>query len=157
MPIDDVVIEHASSLARVVGGRLTLLHVVHSHSRDESVYLEQEAAAIPRRLGGARLATAGLQVETRVVPGEPAEAINKVAEELGADLIVMATHGHSELRHVLVGSVTEDVVRNGDVPVLLVRPRGRRPPRRLWLRRTPAGNGRPRPCRPAGRARARSP
>jgi nucleotide-binding universal stress UspA family protein len=121
---DEVVVEHASSLARVVGGRLTLLHVVHSHSRDESVYLEQEAG---QYLAGwaERTAATGLQVEARVVQGEPAEAINKAAEELGADLIVMATHGHSELRHVLAGSVTEDVVRNGDVPVLLVRQRGR--------------------------------
>jgi nucleotide-binding universal stress UspA family protein len=119
---DELVVEHASSLARVTGGRLTLLHVVHSHSRDEAVYLEQEAG---QYLAGwaERAATGGLQVETRVIQGEPAEGINRSADELGVDLIVMATHGHSELRHVLAGSVTEDVVRNGDTPVLLVRPR----------------------------------
>ena len=118
---DEVVFEHVTSLARAVGARLTLLHVVHSHSRDEAAYLEQEAGRYLAEWVESA-AAGGLQVEARVVQGEPAEAINEVAEELDVDLIAMGTHGHSELRHVLVGSVTEDVVRNGDVPVLLVRP-----------------------------------
>jgi nucleotide-binding universal stress UspA family protein len=118
---DESVVEHASGLARLTGGKLTLLHVVHSHSRDEAVFMEEEAQRYLETWTD-RLRSQGLQVEFRVAPGEPAEAINRYAGELGADLIVMATHGHSELRHVLVGSVTEDVVRNGDTPVLLVRP-----------------------------------
>jgi nucleotide-binding universal stress UspA family protein len=118
---DETVIEHAASLARLSGGSLTLLHVVHSHSLDESAYMAEDAAAYLDSWAQ-RLAARGLDVQAQVVQGEPADAINKSAEELGVDLIVMATHGHSELRHVLAGSVTEDVVRNGEVPVLLVRP-----------------------------------
>jgi nucleotide-binding universal stress UspA family protein len=120
---DDRAIEHAAALAALTGGRLTLLHVVHAHSRDEAVYMEEEARGYLQSQA-VGLAARGLEVDVRVVQGEPAETINKIAGELDADLLVMATHGHSELRHVLAGSVTEDVVRNGDVPVLLVRHAG---------------------------------
>jgi nucleotide-binding universal stress UspA family protein len=118
---DEAVIEHAGSLARLTGGRLTLVHVVHSHSRDESVYLEEQAREY---LDGwvQRLSALGVTAVGRVAQGEPADAITALARESEADLIIMATHGHSEMRHVFVGSVTEEVVRNGDLPVLLVRP-----------------------------------
>lgn len=55
--------------------------------------------------------------------GHPAEEIIKIAEDLKADLIVMATHGRTGLRHILAGSVTEEVVRKAPCPVLTMRPR----------------------------------
>jgi nucleotide-binding universal stress UspA family protein len=118
---DEAVVAHAGALAGMSGGRVVLLHVVHSHSRDEAAFLEEQARVY---LDGqvVRLAADGVIAEGRVAPGEPAPAIVAVARELGMDLIVMATHGHREMRHVLVGSVTEDVVRSGVVPVLLVKP-----------------------------------
>jgi nucleotide-binding universal stress UspA family protein len=118
---DEVVVEHAGSLARLTGGSVTLLHVVHSHSRDESAYLTEQARLYVQEWAD-RLTARSVPAVSRVVRGEPAEAIRQTAEETGADLIVMATHGHSEMRHVFIGSVTEDVIRNGDTPVLLVRP-----------------------------------
>jgi nucleotide-binding universal stress UspA family protein len=119
---DAVVVEHAGSLALLTGGSVTLMHVVHSHSRDEAVYLEDRARDYLSSWAE-RLTTRGVPSEARVVQGEPAEAITSLARDLDADLIVMATHGHSEVRHVFMGSVTEDVIRNGDAPVLLVQPR----------------------------------
>ena len=59
--------------------------------------------------------------EVEVVTGHPADAIVRVAEERGADLIVMGTHGRTGLQHVLLGSVTEKVVRLAPCPVLTVR------------------------------------
>jgi nucleotide-binding universal stress UspA family protein len=118
---DEAVAAHTGLLARMSGGSVVLLRVIHSHSRDEAAFFEQEARAY---LDGqvARLAAEGVAAEGRVASGEPAEAIVATARDLGADLVVMATHGHREVRHVFVGSVTEDVVRNSVVPVLLVRP-----------------------------------
>ncbi len=119
---DEIVVEHAGSLARLTGGSVTLVHVVHSHARDESVYLEKQARDyLATEADG--LSARGVSVSTRVITGEPAEAITGVAQELDADLIIMATHGHREMRHVFMGSVTEDVIRNGATPVLLVRPK----------------------------------
>ena len=51
----------------------------------------------------------------------PADTIVRVAQERGADLIVMGTHGRTGLQHVLLGSVAEKVVRLAPCPVLTVR------------------------------------
>lgn len=61
--------------------------------------------------------------QTQVATGDPAEAIVQVAQELSVDLIVMATHGRTGLRHVLLGSVAEKVVRHAPCAVLTVRSR----------------------------------
>ena len=54
--------------------------------------------------------------------GDAADVIVDVAQEIEADLIVMATHGRTGLSHILVGSVAEKVVRHSTVPVLTVKP-----------------------------------
>jgi nucleotide-binding universal stress UspA family protein len=51
-----------------------------------------------------------------------AEAINELAEQIDADVIVMATHGRSGLSHLLAGSVTEGVIRQARRPVLVQGP-----------------------------------
>lgn len=60
--------------------------------------------------------------EIRIVRGEASSAIIRAAEELGADLIVMATHRYTGLDRLLLGSVAELVVRESPVPVLTVGP-----------------------------------
>jgi nucleotide-binding universal stress UspA family protein len=62
---------------------------------------------------------------TQVAVGDPADAIVIVAQDLGVDLIVMATHGRTGFRHVLLGSVAEKVVRHAPCPVLTIRYRQR--------------------------------
>jgi nucleotide-binding universal stress UspA family protein len=57
--------------------------------------------------------------------GEPAREILECATSLGADLIVMGTHGLSGFEHLLLGSVTEKVLRKATSPVLTVPPRAR--------------------------------
>ena len=54
-----------------------------------------------------------------VFSSNTAEAIGESANELGVDLIIMATHGRSGLSHLLTGSVTEAVIRNSGKPVLV--------------------------------------
>ena len=63
--------------------------------------------------------------EAQVTAGDPAEAIVRMAEELGIDLIVMATHGRTGLPHILLGSVAEKVLRHAPCPVLTIRQRKR--------------------------------
>lgn len=62
-----------------------------------------------------------LPVEVLVVVGEPAPAIAPAAKRTGADLIVMGTHGRTGLSYLLLGSVTEAVLRSIPVPVLALR------------------------------------
>jgi nucleotide-binding universal stress UspA family protein len=59
--------------------------------------------------------------DVEVAVGHPADTIVRVAQERGADLIVMGTHGRTGLQHVLLGSVAEKVVRLAPCPVLTVR------------------------------------
>lgn len=57
--------------------------------------------------------------QTRI--GRPATEIAAAAKELNTDLIIISTHGHTGLKHVFLGSVTENVARVAPCPVLVVR------------------------------------
>jgi len=65
--------------------------------------------------------TADDDVEQHVKSGEPATEINTVVKETGADMIVIGTHGRTGLKHLLLGSVAESILKAADVPVLCVR------------------------------------
>lgn len=67
------------------------------------------------------LAASSQRVELLVRDGPASEEIVKAAEEQRADVIVMATHGRTGIRHLLLGSVTEKVLRASPCPVLVVR------------------------------------
>ena len=62
-----------------------------------------------------------IQIETSQRLGTPYEEIVKFAKEKEADLIVIATHGYTGLKHFLLGSTAERVVRLASCPVLVVR------------------------------------
>lgn len=62
-----------------------------------------------------------LAVSPTVGVGKPAEEIVRVARDEAVDLIVMGTHGRSGLRHVLLGSVAETVMRTAPCPVFTVK------------------------------------
>jgi nucleotide-binding universal stress UspA family protein len=124
---DGALLEHAAALAAMAGAKLTLAHVVHVHSRDAAAYLNDQAA---QRLGkqAALLRAQGREVEFLIRDGEAAVSICQAARETGADLILMGSHGHNQVRHFLLGSVTEHVIRGCQTPVLLLRPQA--PPHR---------------------------
>ena len=90
---------------------------------DAPGFSEKLHAGLRAKLGDVaeRVAARGLAVETSLVDGNPAHVIADVARSAGADLIVMATHGRKGFDHMMVGSVTERVVRMSPVPVLSVR------------------------------------
>jgi nucleotide-binding universal stress UspA family protein len=63
----------------------------------------------------------GVEAERRLEEGDPVEAILRVAEEIGADLIVMGTHGRTGLSRLFMGSVAEQVLRRAPCPVLTLK------------------------------------
>jgi nucleotide-binding universal stress UspA family protein len=86
-------------------------------SAREAVLSEGESATRKvEELAGA----AGISIEKRIVEGQPAAEILRLAEELPADLIVVGSMGRTGLSRFLLGSVAEKVVRNSKVPVLVV-------------------------------------
>jgi len=65
---------------------------------------------------------AGEKISRKLVEGRAAEMICRTAAEEKVDVIIIPTHGHSGLKHMLVGSVAEKVVRQAGCDVLVVRP-----------------------------------
>ncbi len=64
-------------------------------------------------------------VQVHIAVGKPSEEILRVAREEGVDLIIMGTHGRTGVRHLLLGSVAEDVTRHAPCPVFTVRLKAR--------------------------------
>lgn len=64
----------------------------------------------------------GVAVSFLVWTGDPGESIVAAAESENADLIVVGTHGRGSIGRLLLGSVSEHVVRNAPCPVLVIRP-----------------------------------
>lgn len=63
---------------------------------------------------------AGVEFEELIVLGRPDRTIVAVAEEIGADPIVLGSEGTSKVEHALIGSVSEEVLRNANGTVLVV-------------------------------------
>ena len=63
----------------------------------------------------------GIQVRTAFLEGSPFVEIIRYARDQQIDLVVIATHGRTRLKHVLFGSVAEKVVRKAPCPVLVVK------------------------------------
>jgi nucleotide-binding universal stress UspA family protein len=72
----------------------------------------------------ARLAKDSATATTAIRLGNPVDEITKFVDENDVDLVIMGTHGRSGLAHMLIGSVTERVVRSSKVPVLTIRHHG---------------------------------
>jgi nucleotide-binding universal stress UspA family protein len=111
------------------------LHVVHVGEYLPTFYAqtEEEPAElrhIAQRLldeQTERLQAAGGQVaQAHLLLGRPAEQIVNLSEELGVGVIVIGSRGLSALRRVLLGSVSESVVRHAHCPVFVVRADGGR-------------------------------
>ncbi len=67
------------------------------------------------------VAAAGVPVDTALLDGVPSTEIVELARRGGFDLVVMGTHGRTGIKHALLGSVAEKVVRKAPCPVLTVR------------------------------------
>ncbi|ELZ43119.1 UspA domain protein [Halorubrum saccharovorum DSM 1137] len=68
----------------------------------------------------AELESAGVDVVGNVIQGEPVDVIENAIDDVGADIVVMPSHARSGIQRVLLGSVTEKVVRVSSVPVVTV-------------------------------------
>lgn len=93
------------------------------HLMDGPADLDRRRDALDRDLleAGNPFAEAGLRTTLFRVRGEPAEQIQRLARILPAGLIAMATHGRTGVSRLISGSVTEQVVRASDLPVLVLR------------------------------------
>ena len=70
-----------------------------------------------------RLADEGIKVKTEVLEADgAAQGITDYARKKGSDLIVIATHGYTGMKRLMLGSVAMSVLHDSHIPVLLIRP-----------------------------------
>jgi nucleotide-binding universal stress UspA family protein len=135
----ELALEDAVSLGGLAHARYTLARVVapvlvpvHSYAMsgaavrpdEDATSAEMQAAREYLEQQAARLGETGLRVQTTVrLGGHPAETVLSVARDVQADLIAMCTQPHGAARFIM-GSVADKVLRGGDLPLLLMRPRG---------------------------------
>jgi len=131
-----VAVHHATMLAKLTDATL---HVVHAHQplsvghaamgatagmmtanvaevnagiADNSGVICERAAEEAKR--------AGVRVETHALPGDPSDALIGVAEEVGADLLVIGNRGISGVRRYLLGNVADRVAHHAPCSVHIV-------------------------------------
>ena len=121
-------LRYATPFAKQFGAKLTLLHVVQPV--DEAVRLEYPAffasehtAGLQKQLEDIRATKipADVPVDIAVRHNFVFDGIVEVAREIHADLIITTTHGYTGLKHLMVGSTAENIVRRAPCPVLVVR------------------------------------
>ena len=128
------VVSYAGHLARDEGGQLTIVHAA------PSVSLADYTTLVPARdldlvdhelLEHARSTLEGWarrhlkklnDVEIVVEQGAIAEVVCKVAADVEADVLVVASHGRDGLSRLVLGSVTERLIRESPCPVLVIKP-----------------------------------
>jgi len=123
----------AAELARHFHAALRLVHIVpaipaHAPDLNYTFRVPEYEAALHTdateklKALAARLCGEGVSPEFNVGHGDPGREIARMADEFGAEVIVIGTHGETGWRHALFGSVAERVVRLAACPVLTVRP-----------------------------------
>src|SRR5438552_2471470 len=124
---DRTILDHVSSLARLTGAELLLVHVADgwvARNFDQLKLRESEEMKADRayldRVGD-DLRGEGLKVTTFLALGDPATELIRVAEEQRVDLIAMSTHGHRYLSDLIHGATADRVRHLVKVPVLLLR------------------------------------
>jgi nucleotide-binding universal stress UspA family protein len=144
--VADAAVPHAVAIATATGAAITVLRVIDSVAHivaqatpagfeptagATTVEIAEEAVAAERAAAQQQLGTVAerlrgegvAEVSVEIIEGIAGDSIVEAAERLGADLVVMATHGRGGLGRVLLGSVADHVVRHiGHAAVLLVRP-----------------------------------
>ncbi|MDA1009869.1 MAG: universal stress protein [Chloroflexi bacterium] len=139
-------VEHARALATATKATLVLLQVIDSEAQlisqapgitieplamgEVTVDAAQSAVAAQRVAAqetmegiAAPLTAAGLNVETVIREGQPGEQIIEAVEDLGCDVVVIATHGRTGFRRAILGSVADHVARHTPTAsVLLIKP-----------------------------------
>lgn len=124
--------DYALTLAKLAGASLHVLHVIGELTEKKRARIPPEAFTLFEKEVEANVVKemeefckekfdGEVGYVTETVIGIPFEVIIGKAESVGADLIVMGTHGRTGLEHVIVGSTAERVVRRSAIPVLTVR------------------------------------
>jgi nucleotide-binding universal stress UspA family protein len=122
--VNEIVFLRVVEPLRIAGGLETQVEP------DEKEDIESDAAGLARKylnkIAG-QFKDGGFKISRAVLVGKPAKTVAEYVGKSDVDLIIMATHGFSGVRHWVRGSVAEEIVRAARAPVFLVTPRDRPP------------------------------
>ncbi len=133
VPVDfsvaaDFAFQYALAIADRHGAAVELLHVteVSAYSNEEPLEGDEHYEAYEERLMGylrkmIASAKTDIPIEANLITGVPYVEIVNRAKAWPANLIVIGTHGRTGMKHLLIGSVAERVIRTASCPVLTVR------------------------------------
>ena len=124
----DGALEHVVELARTHHSRVVAVHANELLAgRYGGAPLNADEPEIRNKIAGQveELREAGLEAELEIRSGshDVATLISRAADDVGADLIVVGTHGHGGLAAALMGSVARGLCHYANQPVLVVPPR----------------------------------
>lgn len=128
-PVSLAVADVASGIAKAMNSKATLLHVLPRNYEAEESGEPLDQHALGRlnvkdrralELLAEHMNAAGCRVDLQLAEGNTVPTILAKAEALDVDLIVIGSHGHTSLYDLLVGSVSEGVLRQSKWPVLVV-------------------------------------
>jgi nucleotide-binding universal stress UspA family protein len=126
-------VDKAVVLAQAFDGRIDLVNVIDAYpfvgigadyAFGQTEYMTAASASANQALARAEaaVAAAGLQCQRKIIEGHVVhEGILEAAEAMGADLIVMGSHGRHGFQKLLLGSTTQRVLSHTELPVLVVR------------------------------------
>lgn len=128
----DKALAQAVALARYFNGRVKLFHAAAPIPQsspfaeipvDTHFYeMMRDQAARDLAAAASRAGTSGVPIDTELGTGSVVPGILAAAKEYDADLIALGTHGRGGFEHLLLGSVTEKILRKAPCPVLVVPP-----------------------------------
>ena len=124
--------QSAVELCERTGSELHVVHVgeylptYYAYTEEEPTELQHNAQQLLEEQTQRIEAAGGQVAQAHLLLGRPAEQIVNLSEELGVGVIVIGSRGLSALRRVLLGSVSESVVRHAHCPVFVVRADGGR-------------------------------
>lgn len=107
----------AYNLAKHCGLPVTVLSVMDPHFNEHMRQVSQDAVHKVTEF----FSKAGINVDSQVVEGNPENTIVETAKRIGADLIVLGSHGRTGLDRILIGSVSERVIGRTEGPVLVAK------------------------------------
>ena len=141
--------EHALPLALSIAAKARgRLHLVHAHQRLDAAYAEmqtfdetldgqmrsQEQAYLDHTVAAVRTAWPEIRVTSALQEGHVAAVLQDQAKMVGADFVVMTTHARGVMARFWLGSVTDELLRDSPVPLLLAHPQAHAPDLRAQVK-----------------------
>jgi nucleotide-binding universal stress UspA family protein len=144
--ITDAILDQAATLAKTLNTKLWILHVTSNETQAIPYEATQYSSYSPEYIGlpgdvqlardlsaeeikrehahllavSSKLRNDGIDAQAVLVKGDAAKLIVEKAADLGAELIILGSHGHGLLHKALLGSVSESVIRHAHCNVLIV-------------------------------------